>query len=58
MAATRPRSASGVNRMADTKENLHLQSVMRKNVSDRFNSFAPNAGRPKPKPKVKKARKK
>jgi len=44
--------------MADTKENPHLQSVMRKNVSDRFNSFAPNAGRPKPKPKVKKARKK
>ena len=48
--------------MADNKANPHLQSVMRKNISDQFNSFAPDAGRPKrkakPKPKAKKAPKK
>lgn len=44
--------------MADNTVNPHLQSVMRKTTSTQFNSFAPNAGRPKPKPKVKKARKK
>ena len=45
--------------MADNKANPHLQSVMRKNISHQFNSFAPDAGRPKrkakPKPKAKKA---
>ena len=48
--------------MADNKANPHLQSVMRKNISHQFNSFAPNAGRrkpkEKPKPKAKKAPKK
>lgn len=38
--------------MADDKPNPHLQSVMRKNTSHQFNSFAPDAGLPNPKPKV------
>lgn len=38
--------------MADNKANPHLQSVMRKNISHQFNSFAPDAGRPKRKTKV------
>jgi len=33
--------------MADDKVNPHLQSVMRKTTSTQFNSFDPDAGRPK-----------
>ena len=37
--------------MADTRENPHLNAVMRKGTGNRFNGFPENAGRPKPKKK-------